>query len=284
MRLQELIEGLTLADTGLSTRDRIEKARRKLFNFDYPFYDPVAKKEFETNFIRKFFMNEIGFETEGLFRFHLESWLLEHMPYYNKLFKSELIIFDPLKNVNLRKTHNKTNDNRKNDFLEQNQNTSSNEKDYEKSNQAQSTKLDQTAEGENHDTGKTFNRELDAQTGDNRLAITTEDGSGIIEYASTIKENLETSKNDGTSKQTSSSDGLNITDNTVNGTKDIDSALTASQNAESLVKLLEDFAQLEEGKAGTQTYSKMLTEYRETFLRIQSDMFNEMRTLFMGIY
>lgn len=284
MRLQELIEGLTLADTGLNTRDRIEKARKKLFNFEYSFFDPVAKKDFETNFIRKFFMNEIGFETEGLFRFQLESWLLEHMKYYNQLFKSELIIFDPLKNTNLKTTHDKQNDNKKNDTLKQNQSTSSEEKGYAKTNQAESTKMDQTVDGESSDTGRNFNRELTAQVGDNRLAITTENGSGIIEYASDIKENLETTKNDGTTKQTSNADGLNIKDETTNSTNDASSALTASQNAESLVKLLEEFAQLEEGKTGTQTYSKMLTEYRETFLRIQTQMFNEMRCLFMGIY
>src|SRR5690606_30755344 len=61
-------------------------------------------------FIRHFYMREIGFETEGLFKFYLETWLLVHMPYYNQLFKSELIEYDPLSNSQVIVAHEQLKD------------------------------------------------------------------------------------------------------------------------------------------------------------------------------
>src|SRR5690606_40563614 len=65
---------------------------------------------FETYFIIHFYMREIGFETEGLFKFYLETWLLVHMPYYNQLFKSELIEYDPLSNSQVIVAHEQLKD------------------------------------------------------------------------------------------------------------------------------------------------------------------------------
>ena len=100
MQLKTYIEQASQTST-LSTRDKIEQGRTKLFDFEYPIFDETYKKVFETNFIRRFYMTEIGFETEGLFKFHLETWLLINMPYWNKMFESELLQFDPLTNAKM---------------------------------------------------------------------------------------------------------------------------------------------------------------------------------------
>lgn len=50
------------------------------------------------------------------------------------------------------------------------------------------------------------------------------------------------------------------------------------------VNNIEDFVQHRYGKIGVQTYSKMLMEYRQTFLRIERDIFDEMNQLFMLVY
>lgn len=41
-------------------------------------------------------MREIGLETLELFRYFMRMKMWEIMPYYNQLYKSELIEFDPL--------------------------------------------------------------------------------------------------------------------------------------------------------------------------------------------
>lgn len=79
--------------------DIIEAARSKVFSFDYPLFDPNYKKELESKIISHFYTREIGVETVGLFKHRLKNKMREIMPYYNQLYKSELIKFDPLKNV-----------------------------------------------------------------------------------------------------------------------------------------------------------------------------------------
>src|SRR4051794_36040800 len=107
MELRNYIE-MWAQNEDLPTREIIERGRSKLFDFEYPLFDPDYKKVFETHFIRKFYMREIGFETEGLFKFQLETWLIINMPYFNKLFESEMLQYDPLSNTKLDVTHKKT--------------------------------------------------------------------------------------------------------------------------------------------------------------------------------
>ena len=114
MTLRECLEYWTANDV-ISTKDLIEKGRQRLFDFDYEIFDESYRKVFETHFIRKFFMSEIGFETEALFKFQLETWLMIHMPYYNRLFESELLEFDPFSNTKVDVSHNKKNDRKQND-------------------------------------------------------------------------------------------------------------------------------------------------------------------------
>lgn len=115
MQLREYIESFSY-DERLPVREVIERGRAELFDFDYPIFDEKYRNVFETNFIRNFYTREIGFETEGLFKFKLESWLLLNMPYYNKLFESELIEFNPLESYSLKTTYTRTADKTQNDI------------------------------------------------------------------------------------------------------------------------------------------------------------------------
>lgn len=73
----------------------IPAAAPLLFDFDYPFYNPLKKDEFEQNFIKHFYMREIGVETFGYFKLILDSKLNEIMPKYNKLLKGYEEMADP---------------------------------------------------------------------------------------------------------------------------------------------------------------------------------------------
>jgi len=149
MQLREYIESYSQDNEMLSNRDRIKIGREKLFDFEYPIFDKDYKAVFETNFIRNFYMREIGFESEGLFKFQLETWLLINMPYYNKLFESELIKFNPLESYSLKTTYQKKNDvkqdeNRNrtqndNKIIEQNDKTKNNENEVQNNIQTDST-------------------------------------------------------------------------------------------------------------------------------------------------
>lgn len=163
-----------------------------------------------------------------------------------------------------------------------------------------------------------FKRDLHTDTPDTRLAITTNDGNGTVGYASTIdesketgnqtsnttgSENTKTQSNTTTNDTTSTQSNQDEVSNTVGTEKkqtDISEIGTRDETIDRIIKDLgkrdfdettdgtinsvEDFVQHRYGKIGVQTYSKMLMEYRQTFLRIEREIFDEMNQLFMLVY
>lgn len=77
----------------------IETGAPLLFDFEFPFYDPNSKVEFAQDFCRHFYMREIGQETYGLWKHYLRDWMYTEMPYYNKLFESAALEYEPLEDV-----------------------------------------------------------------------------------------------------------------------------------------------------------------------------------------
>lgn len=79
-----------------SVSEVIEKSRAKVFSFDYPIFDESYRSVLESKILRHFYTREIGEETVGLWKLRLETKMCEVMPYYNQLYKSELLEFNPL--------------------------------------------------------------------------------------------------------------------------------------------------------------------------------------------
>ena len=106
VRLRDVVESETHYGSPMQPthKERIEMGRQKVFDFDYPLFDESYRKEFETRFIRNFYMNEISEETFGLWKFKLETWLNLHMPYFNQLYRSTLLEYDPLINTDYKVT------------------------------------------------------------------------------------------------------------------------------------------------------------------------------------
>lgn len=73
----------------------ISEAAPKFFNFNFPFYDESKRTEFEEQFIRHFYMREIGMETQAYFFLRLEDKLDTIMPYFNKLLLAAAKEYDP---------------------------------------------------------------------------------------------------------------------------------------------------------------------------------------------
>lgn len=102
----------------------IELARPKIFDFDYPIFDEEYKKTLESKIISHYYTREIGLETVGLFKHHLKNKMREIMPYYNQLYKSERLKFDPFINTSYEDVKNSSTKDEK----ETSNNTSGNNK------------------------------------------------------------------------------------------------------------------------------------------------------------
>lgn len=82
-------QGLTTVDTVINT------ARPLLFD-NYEIFDTTYKPILETKIIKHFYTREISAETFALWKFWLNNTMKEIMPYYNQLYNSTLLEFNPL--------------------------------------------------------------------------------------------------------------------------------------------------------------------------------------------
>lgn len=77
----------------------LEKSWDKVFNFDFPLFDPGYKKALCKKILLHYYTREISDETVGLWKLHMSAKLQVIMPYYNQLYKSTLLEFNPLYDV-----------------------------------------------------------------------------------------------------------------------------------------------------------------------------------------
>lgn len=74
----------------------IQSAIPKIFSFDFPVFDEAYRNVLCTKILKHFYTREIGFETYGLWKLKLNTKLNEKMPYFNRLYESTLLKYNPL--------------------------------------------------------------------------------------------------------------------------------------------------------------------------------------------
>lgn len=334
MQLREIIEHYTQYDKNLKQKERLKKGIEAMFKeIDYPIFSESYRDTFQENFVRYFYFREIGFETEYQFLFRLESWLKLNMPYFNKLFETESIKYDPLTNIDVKvqqdvnrenttdntmtSTGEKTGhvDSRGNSITDANDSTTNEQETNTKNSGTSKVTASSDGTSSNKNTSSSdstdinFDKKLYEDTPDGRLSITDGLESSSIEYATNITEDKgkRTNKTTGTSNDNGTthdesiqngqtSDTGNVTtDGTTSGKQHSETDTTASHDSKenSVDKIVgnvfgtgnENLVNRKTGKDGTQTYQSMILELRETFIRIEKDIFEEMnRELFMLIY
>lgn len=67
----------------------------------YPIFDENYRDTLNNKIVMHYWFYEIGHETESMFRFALNRKMAEIMPYYNQLYQSTKLTFDPLSTVKL---------------------------------------------------------------------------------------------------------------------------------------------------------------------------------------
>ena len=90
-----------------SITDTISAGRGAIFDFNYPIFDETYRSVLETKILKHYYTREIGEETVGLWKLRLDARMNEIMPFYNKLYNSELLQFNPLYDVDYERTYDK---------------------------------------------------------------------------------------------------------------------------------------------------------------------------------
>ena len=83
----------------------VNKAYPKIFDNSLVFYNEETKSRLLPKILIHYYQREIGFETVGLWKLKLNQKMREILPYYNQLYASEDLEYNPLQNVDNYHTH-----------------------------------------------------------------------------------------------------------------------------------------------------------------------------------
>ena len=214
--------------------DVISNSWNKIFD-NFPIFDESYRSVLCSKILKHYYTREISAETVGLWQLWLNTRMGEIMPYYNKLYESALLEFDPFKDTNYSRNHGGT-------FTGDTVRNGRNEIDVNNS---------VTSNG----TSNSKNLFSDTPQG----AITNIENESYLTNATLIKD-TDTNKTDtkgNSTTQNTETTGITNTDNWI----------------ETIV-----------GKQSTISYSKLLQEFRDTFLNIDVMIINDLSDLFMNLW
>ena len=241
----------------------IEKALPKIFDFDFPIYDEKYRTVLETKIVKHFYTREICCETAARWKLFLNERLNLIMPYYNQLYKSTLEEFNPFYDVDLTTDHVKDNGgNNSNEGHSEQTSVSSNNTDdkYERN----------------------LNSKTDGNDSTNAWQYYNDTPQGGINGIETNKY-LTNATNNTNSNTSAENTALTGNDNRITNTSN-NGRSTANSNTSGKYTDTESYLEHVKGKSGGQSNSKLLLEYRSTFINIDNQIINNLNDLFFNLW
>lgn len=237
--------GLSESEGADNVDSILDKCWNKVFNFDFPIFDENYRQVLCRKILKHYYTREIAHETVGRWKLALNAKLNEIMPYYNQLYKSELLEFNPFYDVDLtRSREGSGTSNRTSNNTETNSGTSKN-----------------VSSGSGTSNTDTLNRFSD--TPQNSM-----DTQGITDSVPLTSVNKVNEDNTTTNENT---DTLTRNDNkTGSGTENIN-------NTDKYIETIK-------GKQGTENYSSLLKKFRETFLNIDMMIIEDCSDCFFTLW
>lgn len=213
----------------------IETARPKVFSFDYPIFDSAYKGVLETKILKHYYTREIGLETVGLWKLKLETLMNEIMPYYNELYNSTLLKYNPFYDVDITRDH-------------KGKGTGVTD--------SASQMVDESA------------TERSGETNVNTWDYYSDTPQGTVGNLADL---------------TYLTDARHITNDTE--TQDsTDYAGTRNTDSSVNVNTTDEYIEHVVGKQGVASYSKLLMDFRKTFINIDLMIINDLNELFMNLW
>ena len=302
---------------------------------NYPIFDEAYREVLDTKILKHYYTREICEETVGLWKLRLNTRMNEIMPFYNKLYSSELLSFNPFYDVDLSSEHMKSEDTSKDEIGSYNDETndmdskvkssdysedgsnkdtsisykstgeSTNVMSENESNKEETSNVSTNESAEDRKTHKTTDRYSDTPQGGitGLEANTYLTNARIVDDSDTDLSDRESGSSgaiNGTNRDKGSSEGYNDSvsseiltnekknDGTKKGSEVENGSKSGSREGnkttEGSINSVESYLERVHGKRGGVSYSKLLLEYRDTFLNIDKMIINELSDLFFGLW
>lgn len=279
----EQAAGYTESQGYSKTNEVIQAAIPKVFDFDFPIFDSSYRNVLCTKILKHYYTREICEETVGLWKFRLETRLNEIMPYYNKLYKSELIDFNPLYDTELT-TENRATKEEKTEKTEKDvearTGTNTNNRDI-----ADNATTQNEAANNTTNSGTTTNsdehRDLYSDTPQGSLQ-NVENETYLTNARKVTDTKNETRSNTGSETSTGNTTYNDKVTEKNDGSFNEDSTINRTGNI--MLNSTDSYIHKITGKSGGQSYSKMIEEFRNTFLNLDVQVINELNDLFICLW
>ena len=256
----------------------IREAAPKVFDFDFPFWNPDEKEAFERNFLKHFYMREIGAETVGQFKLFLDDHFNAILPYYNKLWEANAVKFDFLDSYDYTEERNLT----RTETGQENEKGSSDlvsETDATGNAQTNSNATGETTSQSSRN--ETLNRS-DLHTHSSTPQSTLENFQDAKYLDDASKDEADQSIEGSENGQTNSSENTSTTTDTQNNARTTGNTSTIN-NRDHSTDMGESETYHRKGRQAAYP-ANMLRAYLEAQRNITMDFYNDCEVLFMLVY
>lgn len=287
----ETLAGLNESVGYADVEQVIKNCLPKVFDFNFPIFDESYRSVLETKILRHYYTREIGLETVGLWKLKLSTKLNEIMPYYNKLYKSELIEFNPLYDVDL--TRERKIEGKGTKDTENGENRSG-------SNNTETTQNNDSTVTETGDnkgaTNGTANGTQNQNTNGNGTNMYSDTPQGAItdlqagRYLTNATIDSATNTFAGTSSDTTTQTTENTNNSSVDSSGSVDGTTESDFNSKmdgfsnTTLSNTEDYLERVIGSNGGESFSKRINDYRTSFINIDMMVINDLEDLFFGLW
>lgn len=251
----------------------------KIFTTKAEIFDENYRAVICKKILKHYYLRDICSETVGIWKLWLNTRLEEILPYYNQLYKSALLEFNPLYDVNITRTHNRTIDENKTE------NGTSTETSTDK-NTGSGTR-DNTTSGTNKNSGTSSVTDNGSSNSKDLYSDTPQGALTGVETETYLTNARKITNTDSsTSESTNSGNGEYKDTGSVKytDTSERENTKNGSNSNTGTVNNTEEYLESIIGKQGSGSYSGMLKEYRDTFLNIDRMVIAEFDDLFFGLW
>ena len=279
----------------------LDRCWNKVFNFDFPIFDENYRQVLCRKILKHYYTREIAHETVGRWKLALNAKLNEIMPYYNQLYKSELLEFNPFYDVDLTRSREgsgtrNTTGSTSNTSTESETNTKT---DTVTSNETSSDTSNSTENNTSKTTESNSNNTVTNDNTLNRFSDTPQNSMDTQGIADSVPLTTVTKVNEDINVNSTGSSTVDVTGNktgtvdssgsvnktindTIKGTdsREINGSGTSTENINSTDKYIETVR----GKQGTENYSSLLKKFRETFLNIDMMIIEDCSDCFFTLW
>lgn len=271
----------------------ISNSWNKIFTTQCRIFDENYRSILCSKILKHYYLREIGAETVGIWKLWMNTKLEEIMPYYNQLYESALLEFDPFKDVDYKKEHEG-----------ESEDTHSGESNTTKDGSSDYSNSDTRSDlGTSKDTGTITDARIINNNGNNSRS-----GSKTDRYSDTPQGTISNTDVEGDAYLTNvrligETDGGNYHDDTTdNNTRTLNTNTTTTNNSNAsgsgetsssetidgtdsyLNQNTNSYLEHIFGKMSSTPYSELLNKFRETFLNIDMLVIEEFDELFLRLW